>query len=145
MKKYIDYMQEAGVPAYNSKPESKYVWHAYKNGRLVYTSEVSRADAELNGNTKTVEKVLQNEEEISAWKQLHKEASNKAFGLWYADLREEHSGLNDAVFNLCYEQAWDRGHSAGHDEVASYMQDAVSFAEKIIQASSDYDEWYSFG
>ena len=66
MKKYSLYMQEVGVPDYSSKPESKYVWHAYKNGSLVCTSEESRADAELNGNTKTVEKVLQNEEEINA-------------------------------------------------------------------------------
>lgn len=135
MKKYIDYIQEAGVPDYNSKPESKYVWHAYKNGRLVYTSEVSREDAEKQGKTKLVERVLQNEEEINAWNHLYKETTNKAFELWYADLREEYSSLNDAVFNLCYDQAWDRGHSAGYDEVASYMQDAVSFAEKIIQAS----------
>ena len=135
MKKYSLYMQEAGVPTYCSKPESKYVWHAYKSGRLVYTSEESRADAELKGNTKIVEKVLQNEEEINAWITLYKEASNKAFDLWYADLREEYSGLNNEVFNLCYDQAWERGHSAGHDDVESYMQDVVSFAEKIIKAS----------
>lgn len=135
MKRYSAYVQEAGVPDYSSKPKSKYVWHAYKNGSLVYTSEVSRADAELNGNTKTIEKVLQNEEEINAWITLYKEASNNAFDLWYADLREEYSGLNSEVFDLCYDQAWDRGHSAGHDEVASYMQDIVRFAEKIIQAS----------
>lgn len=137
MKKYSEYIQEAGVPDYSSKPENKYVWHAYKNGRLVYTSEVSREDAEAKGKTKIIEKVLQNEEEINAWKQLYKEASNKASDLWYADLREQYSYLNATVFNLCYDQAWDRGHSAGHDEVASYMQDAVSFAEKIIKASSN--------
>lgn len=136
MKKYSLYMQEASVPAYSSKPESKYVWHAYKKGRLVYTSETSRADAELMGDTKLVEKVLLNKEEISAWEQLYKVASNKAFDLWSADLRKEYSHLNDAVFNLCHDQAWERGHSAGHDEVASYMQDAVSFAEKIIRAYS---------
>ena len=134
MKWYSAYIREAGVPDYSSKPESKYVWHAYKNGRLVYTSEVSREHAELRGNTKIVEKVLQNEEEINAWNQLYKEASNKAFELWYADLREEYSYLNDAVFSLCYEQAWDRGHSSGHDEVASYMQDDVRFAEEVIRA-----------
>jgi hypothetical protein len=137
MKKYIDYMQEAGVPAYSSRPENKYVWHAYKNGSLVYTSEVSRADAELSGDTKIVERVLRNEEEVNAWLLLQKETSTKAFELWYADLREEYSSLNDEVFNLCYDQAWDRGHSAGYDEVESYMQDVVSFAEKIIKASSN--------
>lgn len=137
MKRYSVYIQEAGVPDYSSKPESKYVWHAYKNGSLVYTSEVSREDAEEQGKTKIVEKVLQNEEEINAWKLLYKEASNKAFDLWYADLREEYSGLNSEVFALCYDQAWDRGHSAGHDDVVSYMQDIVIFAEKIIRASSE--------
>ena len=137
MKKYSDYMQEAGVPTYSSKPESEYVWHAYKNGSLVYTSEVSREDAEKQGKTKLVEQVLQNGEEINAWNQLYKETSAKAFELWYADLREEYSNLVDEVFNLCYDQAWDRGHSAGYDEVASYMQDIVIFAEKIIRASSE--------
>ena len=137
MKYFSYYMQEAGVPERSSKPESKYVWHAYKNGSLVYTSEVSREDAEAQGKTKIVEKVLQNEEEINAWKQLYEETSNKASDLWYADLREEYSYLNDAVFNLCYDYAYERGHSAGHDEVAYYMVDAVSFAEKIIKASSN--------
>jgi len=136
MKKYSLYIQEAGVPDYSSKPKSKYVWHAYKNGSLVYTSEVSREDAEKQGKTKLVEQVLQNGEEINAWNQLYKEASNKAFDLWYADLREEYSSLVDEVFNLCYDQAWDRGHSAGYDEVESYMRDVVRFAEKIIRAYS---------
>ena len=134
MKYFSYYMQEAGVPERSSKPESKYVWHAYKNGRLVYTSEVSRADAELRGDTKLVEKVLQNEEEINAWKQLYEETSNKASDLWYADLREEYSYLNDAVFSLCYSKAWEDGHSAGHDEVESHMQDVVRFAEEVIRA-----------
>lgn len=135
MKDFSNYMEEAGVPRYDSKPAHKYVWHAYKNGGLVYTSEVSREDAEEQGKTKIVEKVLQNEEEINAWNKLYEETSDRAADLWYADLREEYSGMNDAVFNLCYDQACDRGHSAGRDEVANYMIDVVCFAEKIIAAS----------
>ena len=135
MRAFSGYMEEAGVPRYDSKPAHKYVWHAYKNGSLVYTSEVSHEDAEKQGKTKLIERILQNEEEINAWNTLYKEASNKAFDLWYADLREEYSDLNNEVFNLCYDQAWERGHSAGHDDVESYMQDVVSFAEKIIKAS----------
>lgn len=134
MKKYSLYIQEAGVPDYSSKPESKYVWHAYKNGRPVYTSEVSRADAELNGASKVVEKVLQNKDEIDAWETLYKETSARAFDLWYADLREEYSSLNADIFNMCYEQAWERGHSSGHDEVEGYMYDIVCFAEKVLAA-----------
>ena len=134
MKKYSLYMQEAGVPDYSSKPESKYVWHAYKNGRPVYTSEVSRADAELNGNTKIVEKVLRNKEEIDAWNTLYKETSTRAFDLWYADLREEYSSLNEEIFNMCYDQAWERGHSSGHDEVEMYMSDIVYFVQKVLAA-----------
>ena len=137
MKYFSYYMDEAGVPRHDSKPAHKYVWHAYKNGGLVYTSEISKEDAEKQGKTKLVERVLQNEDEFNAWNKLYKETSDKAADLWYADLREEYSGLNDAVFNLCYDQAWDRGHSAGRDEVASYMQDITWFAEKIIKASSN--------
>jgi hypothetical protein len=51
------------------------------------------------------------------------------------DLREQYADLPVAVFNLCYSQAYDRGHSSGYDEVANYMIDIVYFAQKIIEAS----------
>ena len=72
----------------------------------------------------------------SAYMQDAGVSSYKAFDLWYADLREEYSRLNDEVFNLCYDQAC-RGCPAGYDGVESHMQDIVRFAEKIIKASSN--------
>lgn len=134
MKSYSKYLADANVPSYSSRPAPKYVWHAYKEGNLVYTSEVSQSDAELHGASKVVEKVLENKDEISAWEENYKDRMQLADSLWIADLREEYSGLNEEIFNMCYDQAWERGHSCGHDEVAGYMSDIVYFVQKVLAA-----------
>lgn len=81
-----------------------------------------------------VEKVLENKDEISAWEENYKDRMQMANNLWFADLREEYSSLNEEIFNLCYENAWDRGHSAGYDEVELHMFDIVCFVQKVLAA-----------
>ena len=135
MKPYKEYLQAENVPDYRTRPTPEYVWFAYKNGEVVYRSLLSWEDAEKRGNTKVVEKVCVNKADIDAWDEVQEQAVCRAETKWYEDMREEYSFLNSTVFNLCYAEAYGRGHSSGYDEVANYMIDIVCFAEKILAAS----------
>lgn len=135
MKPYKEYLQAENVLDYSTRPIPEYVWIAYKNGEVVYRSLLSREDAEKRGNTKVVEKVCVNKADIDAWDEVQKQTTYRAETKWYEDLLEEYSFLNLTVFNLCYAEAYDRGHSSGHDEIANCMDNMADFAEKILAAS----------
>lgn len=55
--------------------------------------------------------------------------------VWRNKLREEHSNLNDATFELVYAMAYERGHSSGYYEIRNYMDDLDTFATNIIKAN----------
>ena len=135
MKPYKEYLQAENVLDYGTRPTPEYVWIAYKNGEVVYRSLLSWEDAEKRGNTEVVEKVCVNKADVDAWDEVQNQATCRAETKWYEDLREEYSFLNSTVFNLCFSEAHDRGHSSGYGEVANYMIDIVRFAEKILAAS----------
>lgn len=63
----------------------------------------------------------------------HRLVNETAFNIWYKSLRDYWRDLSDDLFNICYNEAYDRGHSYGYDEVASYMHDVVSFAKKVLK------------
>ena len=50
-------------------------------------------------------------------------------------LRADYREVNDAVFDLAYGLAYERGHDAGLGEVELYLSDYVEFAVKVIAAS----------
>ena len=65
-------------------------------------------------------------------------AQQKAIGeLYDAELRAEHSDLNDETYGIVYGQAYEDGHSAGFDEVALYMDTYADLAQRIIRANID--------
>lgn len=130
MKRYQEYVDQVGVPEF---PQKQYVWVAYKNGNVAGQA-TSREGAESQYKTKLVEKVQRNVEEYDRLLEEYKARSAEAKRLWEADFRAEWGELSDEVFNLCYDQAWEDGHSAGYDEVANCMYGVAEFAEKIMKA-----------
>jgi hypothetical protein len=40
------------------------------------------------------------------------------------------------LFDIMYSEAWDRGHSAGFSEVASYFSGIVDFTQRIVEANN---------
>lgn len=79
-----------------------------------------------------VERVTVNQQEIDNWKQTRRELESKAFDIWHTHLRREYDYLSDAVFDLCYNKAYDDGHSAGYDEVSVEMSDIAYFAIRVL-------------
>lgn len=124
---------QAGYDSSIHEPDRRYAWHAYKNGEKVYTSLISREDAEEQGKTKVVEKVLHNEAVVFAFWECRKAKEAKAQELWFNYLKDYYSHLSDSVFTACYSKAYAESHASGHDEVFYTMGEYVEFAEKIIR------------
>jgi flagellar biosynthesis/type III secretory pathway protein FliH len=50
---------------------------------------------------------------------------------WDVDLRNEYADITDKAYGIIHAYAYDRGHSAGHDEVALYMKDYLELFKTI--------------
>jgi hypothetical protein len=85
-----------------------------------------------------VEKKCNNQEAWDAYWNGRKVLESSARELWYASMKDEYlapnGSLSPLMFDLCYDEAYDRGHSAGYDEVANYMSSVSDFALKIKDA-----------
>lgn len=105
------------------------VYFAYKCG--VATEFKTKAEAQAI--SKNVETVTTNMAECDAWWNERKALEAKACNIWYAALKNEwvEDGESSELFEACYSEAYDRGHSSGYDEVASYFNDIWQFTCKI--------------
>jgi hypothetical protein len=132
MESYYKVLKElqADLPA--EPPKAKPVWYAYKNGQLQGSSTISREDAEKRFETRVVEKSVSNQTQIDWYWKERREIEDAAFDVWYSELKAQYNYLPARVFELCYAEAYDRGHSSGYDEVANCMSDAAEFAIKIL-------------
>ena len=133
MKRWAEYKAEvSAVNPVQPVPEVAYTWVAYKAGTC--TPCPTRAEAEKV--SKNVERVAAPESLAARAAYLREERAQEAQALanWKADLRAEYDELPDEVYNICYQAAYEEGHSAGYDEVANNMDDVVDMAKKIKAA-----------
>ena len=125
---------QVGYNPYHSKaPERVYAYFAYKDGQSFECS--SKQEAQKISHL--IEQVLVNKDEIDQHRQNQNILLSEAIKLWRENLRAEYSDIPDYVYNLCYDEAYDRGHAYGYDEVASYLDDTIRFACKILKYSSE--------
>lgn len=110
------------------RPTPKYAYYAYKAGSVEKFE--SRFDAEKFSTN--VERVICNKDELEHFSQCRSDNEKAATEYWKNALREEYSHLSDRVFYICYQKAYEDGHSAGLDEVTHEMYECVEFAEKIL-------------
>lgn len=110
-------------------PEKNWKWRAYKNGECQVFETVKEASA----FSTLVEKFTINDEEFKKQKEEYYAYENKVNELWLRELKKEFD-LPEKIFNVCYAEAYERGHSAGYNEVACCMYDIVDFYEKIRDA-----------
>ena len=114
-------------------PTRTYRYFAYKSGNVKAFSDPESAKAFSNN----VEKCLYNQTEIVEFWKKQRKFEQKAADKWKSVLRADYSHLSDKVFDLCYSKAWEDGHSAGYDEVASHVSDYAEFAEKTMELSDE--------
>ena len=118
---------------YSKAPERVYRYFAYKDGK---TFECSSKE-EAQKISSLIECVLVNKDEISRYTKNQTTLLNKAIQLWKDNLREEYSHIRESIYNMCYEEAYDKAHAYGYDEVASVLEDVIEFACKILNYASD--------
>lgn len=129
----ITYNQACEQVGYDRKEqcpiEQTYTWFAYKDGKA--KEFTNRVDA--LAFSKNVEKVVTNKAEYDAWWEAKNALQVKATDIWMLSLKAEYidAHFSEELFNLCYSEAYDRGHSAGYDEVASIMGSVVYFALEV--------------
>lgn len=126
----ISFKDAAAAVGYNADQElpMKLVkFRAYKDGKC----EVFESHAEANQASELVEPFVVNQGEIDEARRERGLRLENAIAYWKAALRLEYSYIDDRVFHLCYEKAYEDGHSAGYDEIAAYMGDYVEFAEAV--------------
>lgn len=110
-------------------PVMKTAYRAYKNGEC----KVFHSLKEANDFSKLVEKFVVNEEE---YQQTLKEyyAFEAKVRLFWLNLLKEEFNLPEKIFDVCYAEADERGHSYGYDAIRDIMYDVVEFYEKIMKA-----------
>lgn len=118
---------------FGEKPKNIIKYFGYRDGKCLGTFH-SETEARTNGAI-AVEKCFENYDDILKWQNDWNKALGELNDKWHAWLRKEYGHLNDGVYGIVYTMAYERGHSAGYDEVASYMSDFSDFAEKIIKES----------
>lgn len=130
MKRFCQYLDDVGMDRSAECPEPIYEFYAYLAGECKKFKTLQEAK-QYSSNT---ERVIVNHKDQQEFWESRRILERKAFENWYTDLCQEYSHLPVSVFELCYEEAYSRGHAYGHDEVASCLVDVVHRAEAIIKA-----------
>lgn len=131
MRSYLDICRSMNFDSkksWDAIPKKNKVFHAYKGGvcQTFMTEKEAYAFSEL------VECSVTNQEDIEKARAEISALENKCQGIWSKELRDEYHHLSDAVFRVCYNRAYDKGHAYGYDEIANVMIGVVEFAEEII-------------
>lgn len=127
MKPYQHYCDLVGLDslAYKKQPEISRSYIIYINQQAKEVSE------DLYNKHKGAKEIVKDDTLHKAFWKAQTAIEQQAIDLWYNDLKAEY-GVSDKLFDLCYNMAYDRGHSSGYDEVAMHMHEIVDFAEKVL-------------
>ena len=53
---------------------------------------------------------------------------------WKKDLRAQFKDVPDAIFELCFQRAWERANDKGHDAVYDDLIYVIEFADAVLNA-----------
>ena len=135
-KSYSQCCKEVGLDRSKQMPELQYRWVGYSGGKIVECRTMAESmEYSLNERLITEESAKMREDFL----RTNIEKEKKALELFHSSLRKEYSELSDDLYKLCYAEAYSRGHSAGLDEVSTYLGDVVYFAKKVQEIESCYN------
>lgn len=133
MKTWNECCKEVGFdPRDSAPPITIYQWFAYKAG-VAYECVDEVSAKSLSKNYERVQ-TKASKEVVDAYWAKRTELQEKAFAVWEVELNREFSHLSIKVFELCYNRAYEDGHSDGHDSVYEKMDSYVDFAEEVMKA-----------
>ena len=98
---------------------------AYAKGKVIWSGSADEwATAGRSIGTKLVEKVV-DEEALKAARQAYNAAERAKYDEFKRDLFELHGVTGHSKAELCFNMAWEDGHSAGYAEVANVFDRLV--------------------
>jgi hypothetical protein len=104
-------------------------YHGYADGENIGTFDtITEA---FDAGAKTTEKVF-DEVGCRAADSAYREHQARIVQTWMDRLKAENKDISDEVFSLVYADAYERGHSCGHNEVELYLEEGLDLARKII-------------
>ena len=114
----------------------EWTYFAYKGGKAIEFYSMSEAKA----HSKNAEKVenVESKKLRDVWYSLRSEQEHEVYNVWHLELRTEYTDLSEKLFNVCFDKAWDEGHSNGCDEVTIHMEEFVTFANDILSSQNVY-------
>jgi hypothetical protein len=132
-KSYSECCREVGLDRNKRIPELVYRWVGYSGGKLIECKSMTEAQQyALNERLSTPESVKARDDFFKSNIEKEKQAVN----IFYKSLREDYLNISDELFEVCYAEAYKRGHSEGYDEVALCMAEVVEFAQKVRMTDS---------
>lgn len=109
MKYWSEYLKDAGMEeflAQNPRPEREYL------GKGEYCQE---------------KEII-----FDIWRSEYNKIESEAYRTYETDMREENRDLSDEIYSLAYSEAYERGHSAGYDEVCYYVRYFCDLFRRVI-------------
>jgi 4-hydroxy-3-methylbut-2-enyl diphosphate reductase IspH len=129
MKTYQECCDEVGYNKDAPYPVREYIFYAYENGQVIICNNEAEMKAYKN-HEKVVTEVSNRLFNLFIDNQTS--LTQKAYEVWLNALRTEYQNLSDAIFNICYSEAYERSHSAGYNEVSNCMSSVVYFANRVL-------------
>lgn len=128
---FDQYCRNVGYDRTKCAPDIRYSWASMKNGEV----QIHPTEVEARKRSKLVERIADpiSKEIYDQFWEEQRAGEKRAFVAWYDGLIDEFRGLDHRVFDLCYAEAYERGHSEGYDEVYQCMQNIVEFVEKVLE------------
>lgn len=119
MISYANACAAVGYDPRAERPAPEYQYYAYKAGKAVAFPDFDLAMK----YSRNVERVAINQNEIDGFRDNQRKLEQQAAKYWYDELRAEYAHFSKRQFELVYAKAYEDGHSAGYDDVASTFDD----------------------
>lgn len=129
---------ESGLDEFRTKnpmPIRIYEYVALKDGCLYRFDTIKKAQAV----SRLIESIWINRDEYKDWSEKYTKLQNQTNEIWRKKLFDYH-GIAKPLFDIAMSRAYDRGHSAGYEEVESILEDEVEYIEKIMKTIKETSE-----
>lgn len=129
---YSECAKRVGLDRNQPMPEIEYRWVGYSGGKIIECKTMTEASQyTLNDRLSTPESVQRREDFLKS----NIEKEKQAIELFNKSLREDYRYLPQALYDVCYNEAYRRSHLDGLDEVAETLAEVVSFVQKVQLAT----------
>ena len=125
---YTECAKKVGLNRDLPLPELVYRWVGYSGGKIIECRTMGEAaEYALHDRLATDESAKARED----FQKSKTEKEARAIEMFQKSLREEYPEVPDALYDVCYREAYTRGHASGLDDVAHILADVISFAELV--------------